>query len=57
MERALEAAKLANLPIMVDFGYFDTKPYQALIQDKLRPGDISTHFYRVPAPCWARTTV
>jgi dihydroorotase len=57
VERALEAAQLANLPIMVDFGYFDTKPYQALIQDKLRPGDISTHFYRVPAPCWARTTV
>lgn len=50
VEKALEAGKLANLPIMVDFGYFDNKPYQELITDKLRPGDISTHFYRVPAP-------
>jgi dihydroorotase len=50
VEKALEAGKLANLPIMVDFGYFDNKPYQTLITDKLRPGDISTHFYRVPAP-------
>jgi dihydroorotase len=50
VEKALEAAKIANLPIMVDFGYFDNKPYQTLINDKLRPGDISTHFFRVPAP-------
>ena len=50
VERGLEAAKLANLPLMVDFGYFDNKSYQELISDKLRPGDISTHFYRVPAP-------
>lgn len=50
VEKALEAAKLANLPVMVDYGYFDNKPYQVLINDKLRPGDISTHFYRVPAP-------
>jgi len=50
VDKALEAAKLANLPIMVDFGYFDNKPYQVMIDDKLRPGDISTHFYRVPAP-------
>ncbi len=50
VDKALEAAKLADLPIMVDFGYFDNKPYQVMISDKLRPGDISTHFYRVPAP-------
>jgi dihydroorotase len=50
VDKALEAAKLANLPIMVDFGYFDNKSYQTMINDKLRPGDISTHFYRVPAP-------
>jgi dihydroorotase len=50
VDKALEAAKLANLPIMVDFGYFDNKPYQTMITDKLRPGDMSTHFYRVPAP-------
>lgn len=50
VEKAVEAAKLANLPVMVDFGYFDNKSYQVLIEDKLRAGDISTHFYRVPAP-------
>jgi dihydroorotase len=50
VERAIEAGKLANLPVVVDFGYFDNKPYQVLISDKLRPGDISTHFYRWPAP-------
>jgi dihydroorotase len=50
VEKALDAGKLANLPIMVDFGYFDNKSYQTMINDKLRAGDISTHFYRVPAP-------
>jgi dihydroorotase len=50
VEKAEEAGRLANLPVMVDFGYFDNKPYQVMINDKLRPGDISTHFYRVPAP-------
>jgi dihydroorotase len=49
VEKAVEAANLANLPVVVDFGYFD-KPYQTLVTDKLRPGDISTHFYRWPAP-------
>jgi dihydroorotase len=50
VDKALEAAKLANLPVVVDFGYFDNKPYQVMINDKLRPGDVSTHFYRFPAP-------
>jgi dihydroorotase len=47
VEKAVEAGNLANLPVMVDFGYFEpAKPYQTLVTDKLRPGDISTHFYR-----------
>jgi dihydroorotase len=50
VEKAVEAGNLANMPVMVDFGYFDNKPYQTMITDKLRPGDISTHFYRWPAP-------
>lgn len=49
VEKAVQAGNLANLPVMVDFGYFD-KPYQVMVSDKLRPGDISTHFYRWPAP-------
>ena len=50
VEKAVEAGNLANLPVMVDFGYFDNKSYRVMITDKLRPGDISTHFYRWPAP-------
>jgi dihydroorotase len=50
VEKAMEAGKLANLPVMVDFGWFSNKSYQTMIEDRLRPGDISTHFYRAPAP-------
>lgn len=51
VEKAVEAGKLADIPVMVDFGYFlKERPYQTMITDKLRPGDISTHFYRWPAP-------
>lgn len=51
MDRALEAGREANVPIMVDFGYFHkTRPYWQLVTEKLRPGDISTHFFRGPVP-------
>jgi len=51
VERAVEAGRLANVPVMVDFGYFlPERPYQKMISKILRPGDISTHFYRWPAP-------
>jgi len=51
VEKAVEAGKLAAIPVMVDFGYFlPERPYQQLVLEKLRPGDISTHFYRWPAP-------
>ncbi len=51
VERAVEAGDLANIPVMVDFGYFlPERPYQTMVLDKLRPGDISTHFFRWPAP-------
>lgn len=46
VERAIAAAELADLPVMVDFGTFrDERPYQTLVLEKLRPGDISTHMY------------
>jgi dihydroorotase len=51
VDRAVEAGKLANVPIMVDFGTFrPERPYQELVLKHLRPGDISTHMYldRVP---------
>jgi dihydroorotase len=46
VERAVEAGTLAKLPVMVDFGTFiPQRPYQELVTQKLRPGDISTHLY------------
>ena len=51
VERALEAGRLADIPIMVDFGWFiEGKPYEKMIGELFRPGDISTHFFRTPAP-------
>ena len=51
VERAVEAGALADIPVMVDFGSFlPERPYQTMVLDKLRPGDMSTHFYRWPAP-------
>ena len=51
VERAVEAGTLADIPVMVDFGYFlPDRPYYALVTEKLRPGDISTHMFRAPAP-------
>jgi dihydroorotase len=46
VDRAVEAGKLANIPVMVDFGDFrPERPYQELVLQHLRPGDISTHMY------------
>ncbi|MBM3773611.1 MAG: amidohydrolase/deacetylase family metallohydrolase [Acidobacteria bacterium] len=51
VERAVEAGKLASIPVMVDFGQFrPERPFEQLVLKKLRPGDIYTHTYldRVP---------
>lgn len=46
VDRAIEAGKLANIPIMVDFGRaFPEKSLAELLSKKLRPGDIYTHVY------------
>ena len=51
VERAVEAGSLANLPVMVDFGYFrQERPFFQLVTEKLRSGDIATHMYRGPVP-------
>jgi dihydroorotase len=51
VERAVEAGKLANIPVMVDFGYFlPERPYSRMVTEILRPGDMSTHCFRYPAP-------
>ena len=51
VDRAVEAGKLADIPVMVDFGDFrPERPYQDLVLHHLRPGDISTHMYLGAVP-------
>jgi dihydroorotase len=46
IERAVEAATLAGVPVMVDFGTNrPERPMSELVTKKLRPGDIYTHLY------------
>jgi dihydroorotase len=51
VDRAVEAGRLAGVPVMVDFGIFrPERPHSELVLKHLRPGDIYTHTYldRVP---------
>jgi dihydroorotase len=51
VERAVQAGTIANIPVMVDFGSFrPQRPYEELVSNKLRPGDISTHMYLEDVP-------
>ncbi|MBI4624382.1 MAG: amidohydrolase/deacetylase family metallohydrolase [Verrucomicrobia bacterium] len=51
VDRAVEAGRLANIPVMVDFGSFLVeRPYWKLVTERLRPGDISTHCFRGGVP-------
>jgi dihydroorotase len=46
VDRAVEAGRLANVPVMVDFGGSDPPlPLDELLLRRLRPGDIFTHMY------------
>ncbi len=46
VENAVKAGKLADLPVMIDFGYINQqRNINTLLLDKLRPGDIYTHCY------------
>ena len=45
-ELAVEAGKLASMPVMIDFGGSNPElPLDKLLLEKLRPGDILTHAY------------
>lgn len=46
-ERAVEAGKIAGIPVMVDFGRSEPPmlSLRTLMMEKLRPGDIFTHCY------------
>jgi dihydroorotase len=51
VDRALEAATLAKVPLMVDFGRFTAeRPFEKLVGEKLRPGDMYTHMYLAAVP-------
>ena len=51
VERAVEAGKLADIPVMVDFGTFrPERPFEEMVLDKLRPGDMYTHTYHGSVP-------
>ncbi len=46
VERAVEAGRQADIPVMIDFGRSEPPlPLRELLLDYLRPGDIFTHAY------------
>ena len=51
VDRGVEAARLANVFVMVDFATFrPERPFQDLVLKHLRPGDIYTHQYLRAVP-------
>ena len=51
VDSAVAAGKIAGLPVMIDFGTFrKERPFQELVLDHLRPGDIYTHGYKQQVP-------
>src|SRR5947207_13895924 len=51
VDRGVEAAKLAGVPVLVDFATFrPERPFQDLVLQHLRPGDIYTHTYLTAVP-------
>ncbi len=51
VDRAVEAGKLTNLPVMVDFGrVWPQRSLSELVLKHLRPGDIGTHMYAGSRP-------
>jgi dihydroorotase len=51
VDRAVDAGRRAGLPVMVDFAEFrKERPFQQLVLEHLRPGDIYTHLYLGAVP-------
>ena len=50
LDRAFEAGRLANVPVMVDFQPQPTRTYADLLLRHMRPGDIHTHMYAQHIP-------
>ena len=51
VDRGVEAGRLADVPVMVDFGEFvPGRPFKDLVLVHLRPGDMYTHTYYGEVP-------
>src|SRR5437899_9913017 len=50
VDRAMECATVANVPLMVDFWPRPERTYEDLILKKMRPGDIHTHVFAQQFP-------
>jgi len=50
VDRAEACARMAGVPIMVDFFPRPGRPYSQLILEKMRPGDIHTHVFAQQFP-------
>jgi dihydroorotase len=50
LDRAFEAGRLANVPVMVDFRPQPTRTYADLLLKHMRPGDMHTHMYAQHIP-------
>jgi dihydroorotase len=51
VDRAVEAGRMAKVPVMVDFGEFvSDRPWKQLVTQHLRPGDIYTHLFLAVVP-------
>ena len=50
VDRAVECATVANLPVMFDFWPRPERTYEDLIRKKMRPGDIHTHVFAQQFP-------
>ena len=51
IDRAIEAGRQADIPMMVDVGYFrEERPFYQMVTERLRPGDFATHMFRGPVP-------
>jgi dihydroorotase len=50
VDRAIECASLANVPVMYDFWPRPDRTYEDLLLKKMRPGDIHTHVFAQQFP-------
>lgn len=50
VDRSIEAGRICSKPVMFDFWPRPDRPYEELVLEKMRPGDIHTHVYAQQFP-------